>query len=883
MSDVAGWARIQEVFHAALEMPDAGREAWLRQVAADDMALHAEVRSLLAAHDAEDLLGTPVEAPRTPRLFGLESDTIGPYRILRPLGQGGMGMVFLAAHEEHGISRTLALKLLRRDFEVPRLLERFSAERRILGRLEHPGIARLISAGATASGQPYFAMEFVEGTDLVHYCRERQADTATRLQLFLHVCDAVEYAHQQLVVHRDLKPGNILVTADGRPKLLDFGIAKLLDHDDDTGTRTRTGPWFTPEYASPEQVRGEPVSTQSDVYALGVILYELLTGSRPFDLRGLSPAALEQVVTTNVPDRPSARAGDARLSRALQGDLDTIVLKALAKEPSRRYAGVRDLADDVRRHLAHEPVRARPYSWPYRASRFVQRHRLGVSTAAIVTISLVGTLAAVSWQAAVAARERDRAERALVESQDVSRFLAELFQAADPARMAGDTVAARAILRRGVATVEQLANQPLVQARMLDALGMVFVNLGEYERAREFLARALALRQRHLGAQDQDVGESLRHMGRVFRALSRYAEAESVYLAALDMFRSTRGERSLEVAGTLEDLGFLEPYLGRPRESTAYYRQALALQREIHGDRHTDVANVTLLLGLSLWRQGANRDALGLVQEAVMRYQRDAAPDDPRTGTAMFHLADLTVAITGDTVEAERLYREGLRIRRRTRGRLDTGSSHGRGSLASLLSARGEHAQAESLYHEVLDVALAVVGPEAPDIAAAMEALADELGRQHRYDEALPLQRRALAMWRRMVGPEHAAVASNMSGLADLLLEHGDYAEARTTLQETIAMRIRLNGARHPLVGSGYSALGEVLFREKRYQEAEVALQQALTILRSQLRDEQADVVITFRRLAAVCDAQGRRDEGARYRQLADAGSALARTPARVR
>ena len=311
MTDAAAyWARVQETFHAALERLPAERDDWLRAACGPDDDFFREVRELLRAHETEGLLA--VSAARSPRLYGLETDHIGPYAILRPLGQGGMGTVFLAERKGPDFTQRVALKLLRLDFAVPKLVERFRTERRILARLEHPGIARLIDAGATPGGQPYFAMEFVEGTDIVRYCEERRLTVADRLRLFLDVCDALEYAHQQLVVHRDIKPGNILVTEEGRPKLLDFGIAKLLDPFDPAPGATRTGQWFTPEYASPEQVRGDPVTTLSDVYALGVLLYELLAGVRPFDLQGQSPAGIEEIVCHRDAERPSLRARDRR-------------------------------------------------------------------------------------------------------------------------------------------------------------------------------------------------------------------------------------------------------------------------------------------------------------------------------------------------------------------------------------------------------------------------------------------------------------------------------------------------------------------------------------------------------------------------------------------
>ena len=869
MTEQERWARVQLLFHEALNRPEQQRASFLTEAAAGDSDLEASVRSLLAAHHATDLIALQDEPADMPRLYGLERERIGPFRIIRPLGQGGMGMVFLAVREEHDVTQTVALKILRLDFADPRLVDRFRAERRILARLGHPGIARLITAGATEGGQPYFAMEFVDGTSLLEHCRRNRSTVDDRLGLFLEICDAVEYAHQQLVIHRDIKPANVLVTEEGRPKLLDFGIAKLLDADDPDAVATRTAGWFTPEYASPEQLRRQPVTTLSDVYALGIMLYELLAGARPFDLRGLSPAEIEHRVSSVSPPRPSERATDPKVARVLRGDLDTIIFKALAADPGRRYASVRDLAEDVRRFRARQPVRARPDSWTYRAARFTQRHRVGVAAAVVMVLSLVGGLAAASWQAAVAADQRDRAEQALEESQKVSEFLAQLFQAADPTRTAGDTAAARAVLRQAVAEVDALAGQPLVQARMLDALGIVFVNLGEFERAHEFVNRALALRSEHLDSLHPDVAESLQHLGRVLRVRSRYEEAERAYLKALDLTRRSGRSVSPQAAVILEELGFLMPYLSRNDDAARYYGEVLALRRAMHGDRHPSIALAMIPIAGTHRRRGDYAAAESVHREAVDRHRRDIGPTDPRTGTAYYHLGDIILTRGGDSSEAERLFREGIAIHRASEGPRSLGPVHGITSLAELLSARGQYAAAESLMLERLTLNRTVFGLRGPAIAGSLEALAHELARQRRYDEAIARQKEALDLWRDAVGPEHASVASGQQGLASMLIERGDYVEAESILVEVIGIRTRLHGPTTALIGLAHSSIGELKYRQRRYAEADEALNRALEILRLYQKDEHADMRVVYHRLALVSEKLGRPEDADRYHRLA--------------
>src|SRR5262245_25231519 len=405
------WARVDEVFHRALDLTPAERERLLATSYGDDVALQDEVRQLLAAHDAT---GPLVRAPDHTR-YPPTLEWVGPYRLIRKLGEGGMGVVHLAERSGDGFTQVVARKLIRAGFATAGLEARLAEERRILARLDHPGIARFIDGGSTASGQPYVAIEFVEGADLLHYCADRGLTLPQRLSLFAEVCDAVHYAHQQLVVHRDLKPGNILVTNDGRPKLLDFGLAKVLE-DDGSPDATQTSPWVTPAYASPEQLRRGRISTLTDVYALGVVLYELLTGRRPHDLNGLAPAEMVRVVCESVPAQPSGVpfGGDVlatdRMRPRIDGDLDVITLKALAKDPQRRYGSACELADDTRRYLAGRPVLARPDSIWYRASKFVARHRASVASAAAVVLLLIAGLAFSVRQAGEARLARERAE-----------------------------------------------------------------------------------------------------------------------------------------------------------------------------------------------------------------------------------------------------------------------------------------------------------------------------------------------------------------------------------------------------------------------------------------------------------------------------------------
>jgi non-specific serine/threonine protein kinase/serine/threonine-protein kinase len=468
------WREAQRLFHEAREKPAAERSAFVTAGAAGDAELEAEVASLLAADaDSGGFLETPAAPPEAPRT------RVGAWQILHEIGHGGMGTVYLGERADGPFKKRVAVKVVRRGMDTEAVLKRFRQERQILAGLEHTNIARLLDGGNTDDGLPYLVMEYVEGEPLTAWCERRGLDVPARLALFRTVCATVQFAHQNLVVHRDLKPGNIYVTADGTPKLLDFGVAKVLNADLAGATRDRTvagGGAFTPEYASPEQIRGERITTASDVWSLGVLLYELLAGVRPFAGAGSEPGEIARAVLETEPERPSAAAARAgrgeRARRRLEGDLDTIVLKALRKEPERRYPSAEQLAEDLRRHLDGLPVKARRDTFTYRSGRFLSRHRAAAAAAALVLVALVGGIVATARQARIAQAEHARAERRF---EDVRKLASSfLFEFHDSIRnLPGSTPARELLVRRALEYLGTLskesANDPVLQRDLAEA------------------------------------------------------------------------------------------------------------------------------------------------------------------------------------------------------------------------------------------------------------------------------------------------------------------------------------------------------------------------------------------------------------------------------
>jgi serine/threonine protein kinase len=558
------WAEVERLLDEALEVAPAERAAFLERTARASPALRAEVERLLRASARPpgflDGAGQDYAAPlmngedEGPASSGAR---VGPYRILGEAGQGGMGTVFLAERDEPYRQR-VALKIARGALALDgHLLRRFGEERQILAGLQHPHIAQLLDGGVTEEGLPWLAMEYVQGEPIDRYCAVRALGLEARLGIFLAVCDAVQFAHQHLVVHRDLKPSNILVTPEGQVKLLDFGIAKVLevapDSAADREALTRTGVRvLTPEYASPEQIRSEPVTVRSDVYSLGVLLYELLAGRRPYRLTGRTPLEVERAVLEQEPERPSAVAGAPRLRRRLRGDLDTIVLTALRKEPARRYQSVDRLATDLRRYLEGRPVTARPDTWRYRAAKFARRHRLRLAAAALVMLSLVGGLAGTAWQARAASHEAAK-------QREVKDFLIGLFQVSDPEQSRGREINARELLERGTRRADSaLARSPELQSELLHVLGVIHRELGLYGRADTLLERAVRLSRSVHGEQSADLAARLTDWASVLIRQSRLESADSALQSALLIRRREFGRADSSVAATLRVFGDLE-------------------------------------------------------------------------------------------------------------------------------------------------------------------------------------------------------------------------------------------------------------------------------------------------------------------------------------
>jgi eukaryotic-like serine/threonine-protein kinase len=806
--DTAGWRRVEAILDKLLDLPEEEREAHLDRVCGDDPELRRDVERMLEAcilseeHFDQPVVRGPGVAEAWAEEAGEEDrdrlapgDRLGAYRVVELLGRGGMGAVYLAERADGAFDRKVALKVVKRGMDTDEILDRFRTEREILARLQHPHIATLLDGGVTAGGLPFLVMELVEGEPIDRWCDHQQLDVRARLDLFLAVCDAVRYAHRALVVHRDLKPSNILVH-EGDVKLLDFGIARILEERagrEDTRLLDRR---LTPEYAAPEQIRGEPPTTSADVYALGVILYELLTGERPYRLEG-SLLEMERVVSEANPRHPSAAVtrdpitgGDppedrARLRSAtpvalrqrLRGDLDAIVLRALAKDPARRYGSVEALAEDIQRHLAGRTVRARPDSRWYRVSTFVKRNRTAALLAALAAFGLLGGSVATTIFAVQANQERNWGRLEAERATAARDFVVNLFSELDPDRLQGRTTFTRdELIDLGVQNLDGLEAQPALKASVLNTLGQVAFNLGDGERAEGFFREAYSLLSQVEG--EPEVATSMMGIGEVLRRDLDFHEAEEWFRSAL--------------ASRLETLAPGDPRIAEGRLALAfllYNRDDLQGAEEIYLELRDSDAQLPLRFRSTVreglanvrGRQGRFVEAEALYREALMLRREAVGSLDATAGRTLWGLGQ-SLFYQERLDDAAEAYREALAVHREIYGENHPDVARGFLNLGQPLLGRGELAEAVEAFGEA-----ARRYPEGhPLRAAALHWLGIAAFRGEQFEMAETHFREALEAY--LENPASgASTAAVRLILARTLLTRGAFQEAESHLRQALA------------------------------------------------------------------------------------------------
>jgi serine/threonine-protein kinase len=803
---------LDQIVREAQTMPPGEQLRFIREAcASDDVPYESAMAQLHSRQEWFDD-GEALEDDAPPP--DPAGELIGPYRIVSSLGRGGMGEVFLAERADDQFRQQVAIKVVRRGLLSRHVQSRLRQERQILASLEHPNIARLYGGGATSDGTPYIVMEYVEGEPIDTYCDKHALTIEERLRLFMTICSAVHRAHQNLIVHRDLKPSNILVTPQGVPKLLDFGIAKMLDDRETMHTMAITQAdvrVMTPDHASPEQIRGEIISTASDVYVLGVLLYELLSGYKPFTLRGNRLAELERAICEDTPLTLSAAIAAARMSRdsgieeiaaqrsvsvpklrrELSGDLENIVTMAMRKEPERRYSSVEQFAGDIENFLSDKPVLARADAWTYRTGKFIRRHAVVVALSAAFVALLIGFTATTLVQSRrikherdVAQAERTRAQEERSRAEAVASFLVDSFKLADPSKSRGKEVTAREILDRGATRItRELSSQPALQATLLDTIGNVYLGLGQADDAQPLIEQALSIR-RALAPESDDVAASLYSLNQVHEMNGNLAASETLARQNLALNRKLTGESSVPTAHSHCSLGHILKLKGEMAAAEQSFETCLQIR---------------------VARLGRDNELVARPLDNLARIAQDRS----------------------DYVRAESLLREALQIARNA-----LGDDHPRyiqylKHLAETMYDKGDLRAAEDLAGQVIELDRRVLGPEHPETIDAMSLMGVFLLETGRLDEAQDILQRVLELDRK-VRPNHSYVGNDLENLGRLAFKRQRFDAAETHLRDALVIYERTYPPGSGFIATAWTLLGRSLLAQQRAKEAEVALQKAI-------------------------------------------------------
>jgi len=799
-----------------------------------------------------------------------EARRVGPYQLLELLGSGGMGAVYRARRTDRDFETEVAVKLLQPGLGGTEASRRFERERQILAELSHPGIAHLVDGGTSNDGTPYLVMELVEGRPIDAYCRDEELDVGERLDLFLDVCSAVRHAHARLVVHTDLKPANVLVDDEGHVHLLDFGIAKLIDDAGSDGSTTWTllRP-MTPAYASPEQVRSEPVATSTDVYSLGVLLYELLTGALPYPSGARGGRKLQDAILTHDPEPPSVASrapGDASAvpttTADIDRDLDTIVLEALHKDPHRRYGSVEQLADDIQRYRAGLPVRARPDTLGYRTGKFVRRHRpavvgTGITLAALLAFGVVSTALGHQLE-----RERDAAEGARQEAEAVTDFLVDVFDATDPNRGQGRALTAREILGSGGARVRvELEGQPAMQGAVASAIGESYLRLAAYDSAVAYLEYARErLREAH-GSESHEHASSLNRLGRARLVAGDLDEAESLHREALERFRELTGPESLEVAPLWSTWGGVQAERTQQDAAEASYLEALEIRRSRLPEGDDAILLTLNNLGLLYREMGRLDEAIAMLQETV-EGRRALYGDRPHLVLAV-SLNNLAGALEegGRYSEAEPLYRESLEIRSTLLEPDHPSVLTLRNNLAGLAIRTGHPERAATEFARII-AHMRDTAPSPMRLALTLGNHGTALLQAGRFEDALPPLEECESIVVREMGPEHVLLAHPRQSLGDAYAGMGRSGEAESYYRAALAVRETSLPPDHPDVAFTRNKLGGFLLDEGRARDAAPLLEKAKRIRDATFEPAHPDRIASLIEVGRLRIAQGRAAEG---------------------
>ncbi len=791
---------LQELFNQAIERPECERAEFLENACGDNREMLEELQSLVTLHfgaAAHFLEESPVLT--TPQSYS--GQEVGQYKILSLIGYGGMADVYLAHRTDGVFKNDVALKLVRGSNHSEDFIARLRNERLILSNLKHPNIANLLDGGSTEDGTPYYVMDYIDGVNLLDYSKQHNLSIRQKLKLFLKICAGVTAAHRNLILHRDLKPSNIIVTAEGEPKLLDFGVAK----DMTASTRTTSLLPMTARYASPEQLRGEILSTASDIYSLGVILYELLTDCSPYETE--SPLELIQQITESTPELMSHKlqALDKSVSRALSGDLDTIVMKTLHKEPGRRYVSVQRLADDIESYLSNRPVKARSDSYWYRGNRFVRRNWAMV---AVVVIALVTVVTAVWIQQVRVIEERDSTAMERDKLRQTKEFLVGLFKIADPGEARGNSITARELLDRGLKQIDQgLGGQPEFKSELMLTMGVVYRELGLYDTSSTLLEDTLLLRKKYFPTDSVELADSMDQLGTLMLLRGQHESALALHNEALAIYQEKYGDSHPQLVSSYFNIGYDFYSRGEYEQAEKYYDKSLTIGLETLGDTHESIARTYIHLGTIRGQRGEYDQSIEYREKGLAIYSKTLGDDHPDVAYAYAGLARAYRG-KGDIDRAIEFMEKSLAIYKETLGEEHPKVARtGYGNIAILYATKGE------------------------------------------YDKAISYFNKSLLLLQKSLGNNHPRLAPGYTNLGFVFMKKGDYKQAIENTQKAVSLLIKAFGENHPNLAHAYDNLGGIYQAKGDRDRALYYYNKAYTIWLKTLGPEHSD---TLRMEAAI-------------------------------
>ena len=810
--NIQNWKKIKSIFESAIELPNNQRNDFIEKECSGDNSIKKEVEGLLFAYENS---GNFLEESEIDLAF-LRNDEdddsfigmqFGAYKIERKIGTGGMAHVYLARRADNEFNQTAALKIIKRGMDTEEIIKRFKHERQTLANLDHQNIAKLIDGGTTERGLPFFLMEYIDGIPITEYCDHNKLSVDQRLELFIKVCSAVNYAHQNLIVHRDLKPSNILITGNGIPKLLDFGIAKLLsdEHSSNTMPLTREGSkLMTIEYASPEQVKGGKITTASDIYSLGVLLYELLTGHLPHNFKNKFPHEIEKVITSVYPEKPSTiitkssktynedgelnevsaeeisklRSSNVeKLKRRLSGDIDKIILMALKKEPERRYSSVQQLSEDISHYVEGRPVSAHIDSLWYRSNKFISRHKLGAAAFVIINLLLISGIAAVIWQANIAKMQRDKATLEAAKSNQINKFLNEILSSVDPSKEGKDVKVVEVLDKASKKIQTELQNQPEIESEIRTTLGITFQNLGLYDQGIIQLGRALQLKDSVFG-NNIETAMGFKNLALVYHYKGNLDTAKYLYEKSLEILRSIVKPPNAKFAEALNDYGTLQMDLSKYDDAKNSFEESLKNYVKLYNKEHKDVASTYNNLALD------------------------------------FHYLN-------ELDSAEKYYTTAYELNRKIFGDSSLSVTYNINNLAFVAQERGKYSAAESLFNTAYNLRKKVLGANHPEVTVIKYNLGCSLFFMSKYKESEELILEAINDWKQKLDKNHSYFGDAYAFLGKVQNAEEKYDSAYQNLRHALQVRRKIFNEKNPLIVFTESELGKSLLGLKKYSEAE--------------------------------------------------------------